>query len=302
MSVLLILAMGSLRDSDVSGIPPKRFWAAKARWQGCADMVVTGDSRVFVGVSPAEMARHLTGLRIRNYGFGANGYSTAYLRAAEEVLDPRSRRKLIVLGITPRSLTPASLKGSGFQAHRAKAADGSGPHPRFEKLFGFVEPLSFRDALCTLVPGMNRTHYYREYFADGWVATIKDPERPEQEIKNYRRMFEDSQVSPRIIRWVIRFVRRWHGAGIRVYGFRPSTSPGMIRLESRISGFDEASFAAALEAAGGRWVRLKQTAYHSYDGSHLRREAAVRMSRDLARAIQAREEAEHARPAAAPAQ
>jgi hypothetical protein len=49
------------------------------------------------------------------------------------------------------------------------------------------------------------------------------------------------------------------------------------------SGFDEKTFVVRFEAAGGIWLNLDQTAYHTYDGSHLREDAAVELSGDVAR-------------------
>ena len=68
-------------------------------------------------------------------------------------------------------------------------------------------------------------------------------------------------------------------------GFRPPTTPAMLDLEERLSGFDEARFARRFEEAGGSWVALAREGWRSYDGSHLHEDSARRLSDELARAI-----------------
>jgi hypothetical protein len=61
----------------------------------------------------------------------------------------------------------------------------------------------------------------------------------------------------------------------------------MIELEAEFAQFEEAAFICKFENAGGTWLALDQTGYHTYDGSHLHREAAEKFSSDLAQKIQA---------------
>ena len=72
----------------------------------------------------------------------------------------------------------------------------------------------------------------------------------------------------------------------------------MIKLEQELSGFDEAAFVQAFVAAGGVWLPTDQTAYLTFDDSHLRRDDAIRLSESLGQQIQALEQA---RPAPTPA-
>jgi hypothetical protein len=61
----------------------------------------------------------------------------------------------------------------------------------------------------------------------------------------------------------------------------------MVALEAERSDFDEPAFAEAFERAGGAWLRFSGS-YHSYDGSHLREDAARALSRDVATVIASR--------------
>lgn len=79
--------------------------------------------------------------------------------------------------------------------------------------------------------------------------------------------------------------RQWTAQGIRVYAFRVPSSLAMVALEDQMSGFDEATFVEQFKAAGGIWFSIPLEPYHSYDGSHLTKQAALQLSADLARLI-----------------
>ena len=286
VAAVLILGMGALRPGEVTGLYVEQFWMSKTRWRRCADVVVTGDSRVGIGISPEVMEQYLPGRRVVNYGFNANGYSSEYLRAVGDVLDPLSRRRMIVLGISPRSLTPSATGQNFFKVY------GAVPDSEFvlvnccAELLRFVEPMSFNEAIYGLFPEWKKSWHYRRYGRDGWIASSKSKIKPNQKLDNYQREFENNPVAPGLIEELFEFVRRWRGAGIEVVGFRPPSSGAMVELENRVSGFDEAAFAEAFAEAGGLWIGdLDQGGYLSFDGSHLDEGAARELSGDLARKI-----------------
>jgi hypothetical protein len=105
---------------------------------------------------------------------------------------------------------------------------------------------------------------------------------PNDEIEPYRKVFFDNSVDSAIIDILIRQTKQWSRAGIHVYAFRPPTTHNMIQLENELSGFDEKNFKIRFANAGGTWLDVNQTAYVSYDGSHLHRDAALQFSLDLA--------------------
>ena len=72
VAALLILGMGMLRPDKPAWMYPNQYWATKIGWRHCADVVLTGDSRTLMSLSPAEMQKKLTDRRIFNYGFGGN--------------------------------------------------------------------------------------------------------------------------------------------------------------------------------------------------------------------------------------
>ena len=110
----LIFFMGMLRPNKDLGIYEKQFWATKIGWRNCADLVITGDSRVLGGVSPSILKKSLGNFRIVNYAFVGNRYVPEYLEIVKNVLNTQSDQKMIILGITPASLTEGPDNESHF--------------------------------------------------------------------------------------------------------------------------------------------------------------------------------------------
>jgi hypothetical protein len=286
-AVSLVLTM-IYAEHDVTGLPTDVFWENKISWQARADCVLAGDSRVFIGVSPAAMAPELQGRRIVNYGFSACGYDRAYLSAIARVLDPAGRRPTIILGITPHSLTRRATARSEFLRRINKPAGGP---TYWETLEWQFRPFSLANAVVPLFPDCRAEHYYRHHVADGWAAASYVPEDPRLSLSRYRRTFTGQQVDPPMIEDVLRYAGAWTVRGIRVYAFRPPTTRKMVELEDALSGFRESEFVARFTAAGGVWLDTDQFGYTTYDGGHLRWDAAQQFSRDLARAVRAIENA-----------
>ena len=290
LAALLIVVMGLLRPNKVPGLYPKQYWALKTRWHHCADMVLLGDSRTFMGLSPAEMEKILTNRRIYNYGFAGNAYSQQYQQAAFNILDPESKNPAVIMGVTPHSLTLNALKKNSFNQQTALPDRELSLNIHLAGWIYFFEPMSFRDAFHGLFPSLKPSHNYMNYHHDGWVAGSREPERIKDELRRLRREFTQSQVEPELIDNLINIVRSWIARGVAVYGFRPPTCVKMVELENELSGFDQASFVAAFQDAGGIWIDTDQTAYHTHDGSHLHFEAALELSNYLAQAIQKHEQ------------
>jgi hypothetical protein len=283
----IIFAVGSLRHSDTTGMHPDVYWAMKAGWRHCADTVVAGDSRVYRAIAPQAIGAALPAHRVLNYGFSSVAYTPDYLDAIEQVLDPAAGRRRIVLGITPYSLTPKAARQNRFKEERHKPALSALTGAFFGELGGrFLEPVPLNEKFLDSFRVRKGPRYLQEFRADGWVASRRVPEDVRIALKPYREeAFVENRVDDALVNVLLRRVEAWTAAGIPVYGFRPPTTTAMLELEAKRSGFDEAAFVAGFRRAGGRWIALGQTAYRSYDGSHLRLDAAVQCSTDLAAAI-----------------
>jgi hypothetical protein len=283
------------RHQRKSSLYVDQFWALKASWENCADMVLTGDSRVYIGVSPEAMRQVLPGRTILNYGFSANGYSPEYLRRARAVLREDGSR-IIVLGITPRSLSFRCQGNNGYTQVMKdfRLSKGWGAAAGLQTtMYVLAEPLTFENAVSELVHWNNARPSTFDYYADGWMRAHKTRDDFGDSLSVYAAGYENEKerATPAVIDGLLEQVRQWRGEGVRVYAFRVPTSPEMYALENRLSAFNEQSFASKLEQSGGVWIPTDQMIYHSWDGSHLRYDSAIQLSLDLARKIAAAEAA-----------
>ncbi|MEN6428670.1 MAG: hypothetical protein ABFE13_25260 [Phycisphaerales bacterium] len=294
LAAILIVLMGSLRPDRPRGLYEKRYWATKISWRHCADIVLTGDSRVLGGVSPAEMRKTLGDRRIVNYAFASNLYTPEYLDAVEQVLDPESSDRVILLGITPHSLTEDPDVTGQFTSLKGLSRRQIYVDIHLAPLLSFFDYMSFGDALKGLFPSLAGTRTQRELWADGWLAYDRQPPGEKKELKKYARMYQKSRVSSKMVDDLNAFVARWTGMGIRVYAFLMPSCREMADLEEQYSGFDQRRFVEDFARAGGTWIDADPRRHDSFDGSHLGRQAALEFSRELAGQIHEMEQHWHA--------
>lgn len=285
LAAILMVVMGSLRPDKTPGLYPKQYWATKIQWENCADGVITGDSRALMAVSPEELEAVLGYRHIRNYGFGANWYSREYMEATEALFFKDAENRAVFMGITPHSLTHRDTVMGHFLELRTMSGQDAFLDAHFGALVNFFEPMSFRDAMQGLFPSLAPTHTVKDYRADGWVKVHKQPLELD-EVKRYRKLFEDRQVCEDVIDTIMEFVEKWESEGIHVYGFIVPSCEQMVKVERELSGFDEDAFVAAFKKAGGTWIATDVSKYECIDGSHLQDTGAIQFSQDLALLIQ----------------
>jgi hypothetical protein len=295
LALVAVLLTGVIlpRRSDPvvnAGGQSERFWTKKARWGPEFAVVLAGDSRVYRGLAPEEMAAALPGKKIANFGFPGCGYTRSYLDAVDGLLDAAGADETIVLGVTPHSLTAHAAEGNGFLAERSR--------PRGEtysrlylsparEMFRATTPTEIFDALDGSSARSPVVRIFQTFHADGWVATDMVPEQPDSALDEYVKVLTQYRVDPALEDDLIAKVDGWTKRGVRVFAFRPPSSTAMVDLENRLSRFDEAALAERVRRAGGLWLTVDARRYESYDGSHLNQATARRLSRDVAEQIAA---------------
>lgn len=283
LSLALALGVGSAlppppRFQVNEGVHPERFWAMKLRWGASFDVALGGDSRVFRGLSPAAMSGALGGLRVANFGFSSAGLADPYLSALGALLDPRSPRRVVVLGVTPHSLTRHAARANGYLSERTRSPQDVRARLYLAPLASFFRPVSLDEWLDSAPLGGS---YIQNFHTDGWVASRLLPEAPDSALAEYERVLEP--IDPALVRALLDRVERFRREGVEVVACRPPSSPAMRALEEGRTGFREAQIASCLARAGARWLRVGD--YPTYDGSHLREDGALAWSRDLAAAL-----------------
>ena len=284
LTIVLIVTMGSLRPDKNIGMYPDKYWAIKIHWEHCADGVITGDSRALMGVSPEELQKVLPYHQIRNFAFGANWYSRQYLEACEAMFSKDAKNRVVFMGISPHSLTYRKTIIGHYLELKQMSKQDAFLNINFGGLVNFFQPMSFNEAVKGLFPKLFPVHTKKNYRADGWVEVHKEPLKLD-EVKRYRKIFEDRRVSQDVVDTVIEFVAKWRSQGIEVYGFIVPTCPQMVDVEKQLSGFNQDAFVAGFKKAGGTWIDVDLFKYECFDGSHLQDIGALQFSKDLAVAI-----------------
>lgn len=276
----IIAAVIALRPADGNvdtGISREKFWWLKVHADPVYDLVIGGDSRVMIDVDPAVIEQE-TGIRAFNFGFNFAGYSQAYLDALAAKL--HGGKGAILLGITPRSLTPLNMRVSTFEEESKRSAYEQFQQQHMSGFFEATRPFQ----ISAVIAQLRGQQFLRNHYANGFMSLELVPPIPDQDLPTYKKVFKNNAVSQLHIDALIARTAVWRSSGIRVFGFSPPVSPAIAEAEKQ-SGFDLASFIARFEAAGGRWIVNGRSDYLLADGSHLSASETSQYSRELAAGI-----------------
>jgi hypothetical protein len=287
LTAAAVVALAVLRTDRQYASAPTWYWRMKLGWQHAADVVLAGDSRVYRGLDPSAFAARLQ-RRCVNFGFSAVALDDEYLDAVERTLSPASKPPVVILGVTPWSLTPRAAAANGFLDAVAEERRAFLPVTwlrAFDRLDAALRPLAL-----DLYRAPNTTHtrateddYLQEFTADGWVASDQRHHRPEAALQaaaaDHAR---GNTLDPATLDRLTARVQRWRAQGWLVLAFEPPTSPATARLTHELSGWTAHDVPTRLRAAGATWIEVAPADYASYDGSHLTADSARRLSRLLA--------------------
>jgi hypothetical protein len=282
----MVLATGWLKmrvlESAPKGLRPltNAFWTAKAHTKKQFDAIVVGDSRVYRGISPEAMEPVLGGMSVFNFGYSSAGMSSVLLEASEERLNPNGKR-VIIIGLTPYSLTPSAALNEQYKEFE-KAMNWPN---QFPLLKAFLSPEETLWVIKYLM-GVEIEKYYQIPHEDGWVESYKPSAKSDDALDEYKQRFSKDQVSKELFNYFIEHVRKWRTQGYTVFAFRPPASEKMEILEDSHSGYDEPGMKQEFMEAGGIWIDIPDRySYTTYDGSHLTGESALLLSKYIANFI-----------------
>jgi hypothetical protein len=287
LTAFLTAGVYFIPSKEESKYREKIFWINKTHTQKKYDWVFIGDSRVYRGISPAAINEVIPDIDILNFGYSSGSLTSNMLNAAEEKLDMESPARTLVIGFAPHTLTPRAAMDEHYLQEKNRKRE----EIIDARYFGAIKQLFVSTTIYELYLEILRSFkkekkvediYYQEFQSNGWVASWKTFDDPENALASYRSGFVGNQVSDSIFGGFLSYVKKWVAEGIKVYAFRPPTTIKMVQVEDSLSGFNEVKIRSAFEQAGGIWINVENGFYRSYDGSHLHKEAAIRLSKDLA--------------------
>jgi hypothetical protein len=279
--ILVFLSMlVSLREEFclLRHTPPVGFMD---KWYNDCNLVAAGDSRTTLSIDPDQLVKNKK-FRGVNFGFNGNALSENYLNKINMLLSPR-KPNVIVFGITPHMFVPHAFKDNEFLHYK--------PPSIGERIFSW----SFGSKWHTFsIMTVNEIRYYLTggdfqlpmkmiRHSNGWLAASENNSDDESKtLKDYERHFQFGPVKPDVMQQFFDRVKKWSSKGIVIIGFRPPTTENMVKLENRLSGFDESEFVQKFEQAGGYWINVPQyNVYRCYDGSHITAGSAKDLSDKL---------------------
>lgn len=285
VAVALVFAIGSWRPAPISStVLKEKFWADKVHGRKKYPVVFAGDSRVYRGVDPETLKNELGGLSVLNYGFSSAGFNDLMFREISHRLDTASAKRVVILGITPYSLTPKAQRNSHILQEKDRPWDEVFSRRFIAPFLNYFDPIKPED-LINYKP--DAPGYYEDFMRDGWVASEKIPKDPEFALKSYITNFEQNTVSDTVVNNLVQQVREWRSEGIILFALRMPSTEKMEHLEDSLSGFKEGVIRSKLTAAGGIWLDVaNRNTLDSYDGSHLSRTAAKAFTKSIGEEIQ----------------
>jgi len=278
LSLVSILLVGLIRPAggDIdTGLSRDSFWFKKVNAPTDHSIVFAGDSRVMCGISPAAISTILPA-KILNFGFNFVGYSDEYLTAVRAKLNDEGPNRAIVLGVTPRSLTPLNVKVSAYKRESSKQGYAAWKQQYMSEFFHFFRPVS----LATTVQQIQGKRFYRNHYPDGYMSVELIPPNPNQDLDTYLKIFNNNTVDDQLIDGIITHSTSWIKEDIAVYAFRPPTTQAILDAELA-SGFDESDFERKFTSIGGVWLDFNIDDYVYADGSHINAPDVPQFSKDI---------------------
>lgn len=289
ITISLLVVVGFFFRTNDDDIIPLDFFARKAHAKAVYDVVLIGDSRTYRGLSPYHMQKLLKDHDILNFGFSSGGLGSPLLEAAQSKLDSDDDVKnIIVIGFTPYSFTPQALKNEHYiesvnmpyNAFQFQLASITQP------IAVFFQPIDVDKIFEVLHPDEKANWTYQQKWDKyGWVASDRVPHQPDFAVSDYKKAFQDNQVDEKAVVNLMAQIEEWTNEGICVIGFQPPTSPEILKLEEKLSGYQKDMVVQLFIQDGGLWLDLDPGEYQSYDGSHVTEDSAIKLSLEVAQFI-----------------
>ncbi len=249
------------------------------------DVIVAGDSRTYRGIS-SKIINNKLNLSVLNLGYSSAGFNKTLFDKIDEKISQKSKNKILILGITPFSLTAQA----SFNGH-LKRLESLKKEEVLEYMYLFpvksfyysITPDDIRKLI--IHKGSKNENYQQEYHInEGWIASWYLKPNEYAALKSYKKTFTDTKISNQIIENLYIKIQEWKKEGISVFGYIVPSSINMTELERNIGKFNQNKFIKGFIKVGGEWINIENK-YISYDGSHLEKESAIHLSEEISSKI-----------------
>tara|TARA_B110000046_G_scaffold184836_1_gene224466 strand:+ start:2485 stop:3414 length:930 start_codon:yes stop_codon:yes gene_type:complete len=282
--VLYISLKIILPQSDVTEMKENSFWLKKTLDNSTYNVVVGGDSRIYRGINPSRIEENFKeNITAINLGYSSAGYSAQYLNFLESRLDPNSKYKIMLLGVTPHSLVEKAAENEHLNECINKGKFEYHKSVFFEEFLLFFT--TYSPARLTQIEDVENnleaeTDGVQEtYLSNGWVKCHKTKIDSSEAINSYIKTFKTNKFDSLVFEDMLNALQRIKENGVHIYWFRPPCAFEMKMLENEQSGFNEEYVKTELTKLGVLWLNFEDTTFVSYDGSHLQDYSADQLSK-----------------------
>lgn len=284
IAAILIVVLGQLLPKKPEKYLKDRFWVLKTHKKADCNFIVLGDSRVYRGISPYEIECILPEFKVQNFAFSNGGLNTAMFDAAEKKL-VSDQPKIILLGVSAFSINYLSKANKLYLQELSRPKEEVFERRYLNKYLNYFSPVTpeeVRDLINKVRPPVN---YISIYHDNGWVESEKFPADTMEAMPYYKKDFALHTTDYKLVDELCERINSWNNAGIKVFAFRPPASVPMVALEDSVGNYNEQLIKMKIEKAGGLWINIDPTKYKTYDGSHLFKGDARKLSIKIATEI-----------------
>ena len=260
-SLVIIKGLVPLSRIEKLQLQSDLFWAEKVYGKSQYDVLLMGDSRTYMGVSPKTLRSRVPHVSIYNFGFSSGRINEQLLREAEKRIQKNGERFLI---FSCTSCNLIDTKNKHFFSIQKPT------------VFSHIFPLHFI-----------QTKDYLQRMDSGSVALgFLSQKRKKDEVicRNalgmYNNSFAKRPFLPSDFEHFVQNLKWCKKNNIKVVAYRMVSCREMDELEDKLSGVDWNKIRQAVRREGFVWLErppsplLERIEEHCWDASHLNAEGA----------------------------
>lgn len=287
MAIIFIAILGSIFPKNPDKYLKDRFWAFKVHHKKSYNFIILGDSRTYRGISPYEIEQVLPEFRVLNFAFSNGGLNPNIYKAAQTRLDEKIGSTIILLGVSPLTMNNISLPNEQYVQELTRPKEEVMERMylgKYLNYFSSVSPTKLKDLIEKKEP---LSKYISIYHDNGWVESEKFPQDTMEAMPYYEQDFALHTTNYQLVNQLCNQINLWSSRGIKVFAFRPPAAKPLVSLENSAGKYNEALIKERIEKAGANWIDIDPNLYKTYDGSHLYKNEARRLSTHIANHIKA---------------
>jgi hypothetical protein len=267
-------------------------------WKHCADVVLVGDSSLVIGVHPETIEAELASpYRVVSFGIlDASLSERPYLDAAEDVLDPSSPHRMIVVSITSDNVSLIAASKHSWK-HQTDDLTARARPPSLTLDWRDELDLRLRPrGLCAVLWNVCSWMTEKQLGYNGRFTIYKAWHDETFRIPDVQADYEDDEpgYSHKDLEVLLQRIVEMKQRGVDVVGYVERDHPLFAKITAA-HGYDPAQIERELRATDVEVIDYPTDALSTFDGVHLDAPAQDKLSHLLGRTL-ARRLPPHALP------